>query len=340
MVLNSRMPFSVTKFGLLLTALVILASMACTAKQVWYRPERPDMVWYQQDTPDSVMRSDFNKCRSVADAHNSIERCMQTKGYLLIPKSEAELLKVRWLQQEGLDVDEIASRLNWSQAKVLHYLDEDYKLPKTVTLSRQPVEISSSIGKPAVTPLIALLDDNDPLVRRHAVEALGRIKDPEAVEPLIVVLNDSDPLIRRQAVDALGNIRDSRAAAPLISVLSNKDEISYIRASAAEAIGEIRESSAVESLISALADKQWDVRSRAAKALGRIGDPRALEGLIVALRDGDAIVRAYAADALGEIGHAKAVEPLYEALDDENKNVRQRVERALIKITAESFAER
>jgi hypothetical protein len=308
---------------------MICSITACTAKEIWYKPKSPDMVWYQQDTLDDKMSTDLEECASASDDQFTIDHCMQTKGYLLIPRIEAELLKVRWFQEEGLNIDEIAEHFHWSREKVLDYTDVDYELPQSISLGRQPVEISSSIGKPAVKPLIASLDDNDPLVRRHAAEALGRIKDPEAVEPLIAVLNDSDPLIRRQAVEALGKIKDSRAVPPLISVLGNKDEISYMRASAAEALGRIREVSAVESLISALNDQQWDVRSRAAKALGKIRDPRAVEALIVVLKDEDATVRAYAVDALSEIGHTRAVEPLYEALDDENKNVRQKAERGI-----------
>jgi len=338
---NRHMPSTIYQGRRIFIGLLMICSItACTAKEIWYKPKSPDMVWYQQDTLDDKMSTDLEECASVSDDLFTIDHCMQSKGYLLIPRTEAELLKVRWLQEEGLTIDEIAEHFQWSREKVVVYTDVDYELPQSISLGRQPVEISSSIGKPAVKPLIASLDDNDPLVRRHAAEALGRIKDPEAVEPLIAVLNDSDPLIRRQAVEALGKIKDSRAAAPLISVLGNKDEISYMRASAADALGRIREASAVEFLISALNDQQWDVRSRAAKALGRIRDPRAVEALIVALRDEDATVRAYAVDALSEIGHARAVEPLYEALDDENKNVRQKVERALTKITGESFAER
>ena len=335
------MPSSIHQGGRIFIGLLVVWSItACTAKEIWYKPESADMVWYQQDTLDDKMSADFEQCASVSYDQFTIDHCMQTKGYLLIPRIEAELLKVRWLREEGLTIDEIAEHFQWSRAKVLDYTAGDYELPQSISLGRQPVEISSSIGKPAVKPLIASLDDNDPLVRRHAAEALGRIEDPEAVEPLIAVLNDSDPLIRRQAAEALGKIKDSRAVGPLTSILANKDEISYMRASAAEALGRIREASVVESLIPALNDQQWDVRSRAAKALGRIRDPRAVEALIVALKDEDATVRAYAVDALSEIGDARAVEPLYEALDDENKNVRQKAERALTKLTGDSFAER
>ena len=297
------------------------------------------MAWYQQDTPDSVVRSDLEACRSVADDPTSIGHCMQARGYLLLPRTETELLRVRSLQDEGFDEEEIAASLHWNKKKVVHYTDEDYELSHTDSLARQPVEILTSIGKPAVKPLIAALKDNHPLVRRHAAEALGEIKDPRAVEPLVAALKDTDSLIRRHAVEALGKIRDLRAIKPLIAVL-NEDRQPHVRMSAAKALGWIEEPGAVKALVSALKDEHWNVRSRAAKALARIKDPRAVEPLVSALKDENATVRNYAADALGEIKDPRAVEPLVAALKDKNSNVRKRAARALTKITGKEFGGR
>lgn len=297
----------------------------------------PKKVWYQLDTPDTVARADLDSCTSAAADERSLRLCMSAKGYLLILQAEAELLEVRSLQQEGLDADEIAQRLGWSQEKVLHYLDEDYTLPRTASLGRQPVEISKRLGKPAVKPLIADLKDKDPLVRSHAVRALGAINDPRAVEPLVAVLNDKDPLIQRQAIEALGKIGDPRAAQPLIVVLNDEDRESHVRMSAAEVLGQIGESSAVEPLVAALNDKHWDVRSHAAEALGRIKDPLAVEPLIGALKDQDATVRGNAAEALGRIRDPRALEPLAAALTDKSKNVRKKAARALTLIAGEDF---
>lgn len=319
--------------------LLTICLMACNVKRVWYRLRPPDMAWYQQDTPDSVVRSDLEACRSIADDPRSICHCMQAKGYLLIPRTEIELLRVRSLQDEGFSEEEIAVSLHGDRKKVMCYMDEDYELSHTDSLGRQPVDILTSIGKPAVKPLIAALKDNNPLVRRHAAEALGEIKDPRAVEPLIAALKDTDSLIRRHAVKALGKIRDLRAIKPLIAVL-NEDRESHVRMSAAEALGWIEEPGAVEPLVSALEDEHWNVRSRAAKALGRIKDPRAVEPLVSALKDEDATVRGYAADALGEIKNARAVEPLVAALKDKNMDVRKRAARALRIITGKEFGER
>jgi HEAT repeat protein len=320
-------PLRIIVLTLLGTSLVACATIAT----------KPKLVWYQQDTLDSTMRTDLATCESDATDQKIIASCMQTRGYVLIPQPQAELLLVRSLQEEGLNDDEIAIQLKWNEKKVRRYLDENYELPRTASLGRQPVELSVRIGKPAVKPLIADLQDSDPLVRSNAVKALGAIKDPRAVKPLIAVLNDNDPLIQRQAVEALGRINDLLALGPLIGVLEDREKKPYVRMSAAEALGSMGDSGAVEPLVAALDDPHWEVRAHAAEALGRIRDPSAVEPLIAALQDQDATVRGNAADGLAKMRDPRAIEALSVALTDKSKIVRKKAARALAVIAGEDF---
>jgi hypothetical protein len=308
---------------------------ACSIKGVLYRLQPEEKVWFQQDTPDSEMRSDIASCQSFAAGAGDVAVCMQEKGYLLISKSEAELLIVRSLQKKGLNQEEIATKLGWNREQVLRYTDEDYKLRHTDSLGRQPVEVLANIGKPAVEPLIVGLKSRDPLVRRQSAEALGEIGVPCAVEPLIDLLSDPDALIRRHAVKALGKIKDPCAVTPLTRVLSDPDEVWHVRGSAAEALGHIGDPHAVEFIVKTLMDSHWNVQSESAKALGRIGDRRAVDPLILALQDRDAVVRGSAAEALGKIKDERAIEPLRAAMADEDRDVRKRVEEALMRIIGE-----
>jgi len=321
---------------------VILLSiffLGCSVKKVWHRLQPEEKVWFQQDASDSEVRSDYTSCRSLALNTGDVAACMQAKGYLLIPKSEAELLMVRSLQKKGLNQKEIATKLGWDREQVMRYLDEEYELRHTDSLGRQPVEMLASVGKPAVKSLIAGLKSHDPLVRRQSAEALGDIGDPQAVEPLIDVLSDPDSLIRRHAVKALGKIKDLRAVAPLCRVLSDSGEQAHVRGSAAEALGRIRDPNAVEFLIRALTDSHWTIQGQSAQALGRIGDRRAVEPLILSLQDRDAAVRGYAAKALGQIKDERAIEPLRVAIQDEDREVRKQAEEALAKILGRGSSE-
>jgi HEAT repeat protein len=85
--------------------------------------------------------------------------------------------------------------------------------------------------------LIHELKDKDPVVRRNATDALGKIKDAPTVEPLIAALKDKDSSVRSRAAGALGQIKDARAVEPLIAAL--KDEKYSVRSGAADALGSI-----------------------------------------------------------------------------------------------------
>lgn len=71
----------------------------------------------------------------------------------------------------------------------------------------------------AVEPLIGLLHDEVPNMRKIAAKALGQIGDRTAVEPLLVTLKDEQKDIAATAADALGKIGDPQAVEGLVTVL-------------------------------------------------------------------------------------------------------------------------
>ena len=60
-----------------------------------------------------------------------------------------------------------------------------------------------------------MLSNEDDGKRWHAVESVGRMRDPGAVEPLIDKLRDDNFRVRLKAARALGQIGDIRATGPL-----------------------------------------------------------------------------------------------------------------------------
>lgn len=62
----------------------------------------------------------------------------------------------------------------------------------------------------AVEPLIAALQDPYPLVRRHAVSALGLLGDPRAIRPLTLLLDEgveTNVHVRNEALRALEKLK-------------------------------------------------------------------------------------------------------------------------------------
>src|SRR5262245_4270221 len=144
----------------------------------------------------------------------------------------------------------------------------------------------------------------------QAAIALASLSQP-AVEPLIAALNNGDPIVRRNASWAIGEIRGglgtdrTAAVEPLIATLSDED--SWVRVAAAFSLGEMRPGEATESLIAALGDAEWNVRWMAAWALGEMKARAAVESLTsLSLRDENAWVRRKAVWALGEIRESQA----------------------------------
>ena len=154
---------------------------------------------------------------------------------------------------------------------------------------------------------------------KQTVEDMEAKKD---VQGLIQALNDDNPMVRRAAVLALGNLGDSKAIVPLLDALENVTWKLTAKhgAEVATALGDIGDSRAVEPLIRAIETADFDFfREEAIKALGKICDLRAFEPLIKALNHEKSPTRNYAAGALGMLGDKRAVEPLLDYMKSAEK---------------------
>jgi len=95
-------------------------------------------------------------------------------------------------------------------------------------------------GEPAVDAMIFVHTDKQSVHRRQDVTyVLGEAGDPKAVPVLIDALRDTDPLLRRLAAEALGKIGDERAARPLHLAAVNDDN-SYVQKAARKAYRRVK----------------------------------------------------------------------------------------------------
>jgi beta-lactamase regulating signal transducer with metallopeptidase domain len=183
-------------------------------------------------------------------------------------------------------------------------------------------ELESTRG---VRPLVERLRDDDADVRLVAAWALGEIKDYMAIQPLIERLEDEDPLVREMAVLSLGEIEHPAAVSALSEALQQHEQL---REPVIWALGEIggREASAARAAVFAEwgrnpwdNDEVWTGRlgSDAARSLARDAS-----ALIAALRDDDPSMRRSAAEWLGIAGEERAVDPLLDTLRDPEPPVR------------------
>jgi HEAT repeat protein len=224
-------------------------------------------------------------------------------------------------------------------------------------------EALGKLGQPAVTPLIACLDDNDPSVRSLAATALGQLHDSRAIAPLIDHLmklsgkdttdeeNSEDVNVHESLIDALADL-GTPAIKPLLACLKDKDihgqedaaavlnRLQYLPADAEgkaaffvllrswDKLVELG-APAVAPLLDCLKDEDYSRRQGAAQALGQLGDKRAVKPLIACLQDENVDVKKNAATALGQLGDKSAVEPLIKAFTNEDKETKLAAAEAL-----------
>lgn len=184
------------------------------------------------------------------------------------------------------------------------------------------------IGKPAVEPLIKVLQTGDERTRFIAVQLLGKIGDPHAVEPLIDMLKERSVPIREKAVEALGKMADYRCVDPLIERLLFDPEPS-VRAQAAESLGILRYIEAEDALLEALQDTNAVVRKNALIALERFWDSALYPVFVKMTKDPDDEVRYVAVQILGHIRFEGALKRLIQLLEDEVPAIRQEAAYAL-----------
>jgi cyclophilin family peptidyl-prolyl cis-trans isomerase/HEAT repeat protein len=186
----------------------------------------------------------------------------------------------------------------------------------------------------------------DPLVRRRAALAAGRIRDPRATPLLLPLLQDARPSVQADAAFALGLLGDSSAADALAARVRGAPDSATAAelvtalaklpgARAATALGRLVEAGAprtpggrgavaaalLESwrlrdrapgaaLVRASGSSDGALRARAIYSLARLRAPEAGAALLAALADRRADVRAYAARALSRGYAEKAGLPL------------------------------
>jgi HEAT repeat protein len=102
--------------------------------------------------------------------------------------------------------------------------------------------------------------------RIEAIVHLGESRDPRAVYPLIECCRDEDPSIRRCAIEALGKIGSGRAVDVLVEHLDDTNEDPDIRLGAVAALASIRSEHACQELRSRCADPGLDPAIQAAIA--------------------------------------------------------------------------
>lgn len=149
----------------------------------------------------------------------------------------------------------------------------------------------------AAEALKALIDNTDNVMRLHAAKVLGAIGVKNFYQPVLQLMSDPDPRVRRAAVTAAGQLKSAEFVIPLIyrtqshetareatdaltnfgvaivptlaKVLGNQLEDANIRRSVARVLGRVGTNEAIDVITQHLSEPDEELRGRLYKALAR-----------------------------------------------------------------------
>jgi HEAT repeat protein len=150
----------------------------------------------------------------------------------------------------------------------------------------------------------ALLADEDPRVRAHALRARLRASAALGLGPLEPLLRDPDAGVRQTFASGLEQAAGVERTAWLRRLLF--DPSAAVGRAAARALARHRDPDAAGALLEAVSTAALPVRAQAIEGLGALGDPEALPRLRAVARGGDPALRELAAEAARRVEAARA----------------------------------
>jgi HEAT repeat protein len=180
-----------------------------------------------------------------------------------------------------------------------------------------------------------MLNDEDAVVRVHAIDGLWEDEDPALIKPLIGFLrSDPDPGVRAAAADSLGRFvllaeygrLAQKAMADLVhdallSTIRSGLETTDVRARAIESLAYWSEDVMRDIITAAYEDDQAEMRACAVSAMGRSADTFWRKTAAGELESPDPRMRYEAAVAVGELEDRESVPRLIELLEDNDREV-------------------
>ncbi len=223
-------------------------------------------------------------------------------------------------------------------ADILGYTGERRATEGLIALLNDPVanvrnQAIVSLGqlkdKRAVSPLLRAVEEGDEWTKFAAIEALSELGAEEVVDPLINLLHD-DELIRRAALEALGKIGHPKTIPYLLKAFKEADQgmkngiIRNLVGNYAEhlnsSLKKPERGMLLREFLAALDEEDLIFNFRVIEIVGRLQDRRAIPRLIGLLENPNGLMKIAACKGLGLIGETEALRyllPLTEVPDED-----------------------
>jgi len=211
--------------------------------------------------------------------------------------------------------------------------DESWRVRKEAV----EVFVSSDPDEGSIEELLELLRSEDNAgLRNSAAEAVARLGE-RATAPLIRLVKDDDPDVRKFVIDVMGSICATDFVPHLLSALQDADV--NVAAAAAEHLGNLGDARVVQDLIQAIVLNDSDLfRFSALAAIGKLAVPAPVPEEIKQLASRNLLRRAVY-ECLGSIADASAVDLLLEGMTVRQKSSRDAAVLALFRVYSRSVPE-
>lgn len=169
--------------------------------------------------------------------------------------------------------------------------------------------VPAALGDEIETALLAAIRSNDdPLVRRRAIESISYLESETVRDIIAFAYADDDAKMRATALFAMGRSADPYWKRTVVQELYSPDP--QLRFEAARAVGELEFKAAVPRLVELVDDADREVQSAAITSLGQIGGKEARRALVAIIESDDQVAAEIAQDALDELAFASGSEML------------------------------
>ena len=157
-----------------------------------------------------------------------------------------------------------------------------------------------------VSLLLELLRDEGPEMRRTAVEALGKIGDPQTANSISPLMQDPSAIVREASVLAMGRVKPTATDGLVVRLTQAlEDSVESVRQAAVVAIGDIEpDSRLLQPVVELLRSPDITIRRAAVRVLLQVDSSQSVPALVAAGRDSDAEIRQGIVAAVGEWGGA------------------------------------
>jgi HEAT repeat protein len=259
----------------------------------------------------------FERFKSAADE----ERCIITylSGEICLPESKGIAITalsdsspmVRALAAEAIGkscLTELIPQL----VKLLNDESSEVRRRATAALVRLATVASVTVSESA----IRLSESDNPDCRLQAVKLFGALRE---IGHIISLSKDEDYLVRREAIIALGEMKSPETSGRLAMALA--DEETDVRLAAATVLGWNGFNDESGSLVLALEDSSQRVQAAAIKSLGRRGDLPSFDRIAAFTCSASGMLKITALQSIVQIDPQRAAVFLEQAKNDPDEEV-------------------